>query len=303
MPRALELDELGPVADGGGQEPSCVTSHDGVFGALDHQARTSDRRGQRAGPPARVQDCPAPGVGEGLGGRLHAPPDGVLDRLGRVGLREHLGEEELQEPEIVSGPVVRVVLGPSHVGFELFVEARDIGKSSRGEWRERGGGTDEDLGRHALRLDPPEMEGVLCAPRQRHRDGALGPGGVQHGEGVRGMDRRPASLSAEPGFRTDDRRRPGPANAIIVRPRGIFELSTRSDAEPGARRPRMCCTSPSFRHAGSFISAAVIDYGPKRATTKPASSTFATAATTHKPRNSSPQSCRPFVFIGMDSVS
>src|SRR3712207_8178360 len=39
-----------------------------------------------------------------LRGRLEPPADAVLDRLGRVRLGEHLGEEELEEAAVVLEP-------------------------------------------------------------------------------------------------------------------------------------------------------------------------------------------------------
>ena len=56
------------------------------------------------------------------------PPDAVLDRLRRVPLTEDLTEEELDEVVVVAQPMVPVVLGPTVVHLEFFVER--VGRSS-----------------------------------------------------------------------------------------------------------------------------------------------------------------------------
>ena len=54
--------------------------------------------------------------------RLERPPDGVLDRLRRVRLGEHLRHEELDEVAVVAKPVVPVVLRPTLVRVVFRIE-------------------------------------------------------------------------------------------------------------------------------------------------------------------------------------
>ena len=57
-----------------------------------------------------------------LDGAIDRPPDGVIDRLGGVGLRRDLLEEEAREPRVVAPPVVPIDLRPALVGRQLVVE-------------------------------------------------------------------------------------------------------------------------------------------------------------------------------------
>src|SRR5262245_8701960 len=95
-----------------------------VRGSVDHESRTPDPsteldrrlRGELLGVPAAKADQ------QGLGVRLEAPADAVLDLLRRVRLREHLRDEELDVPRPVAQPVVAVLLCPALVRVELLIE-------------------------------------------------------------------------------------------------------------------------------------------------------------------------------------
>jgi len=56
------------------------------------------------------------------GGRLEAPADAVLDRLGRVGLGEDLPPEQPEEVLVVIEPLGGVVWLPALVPVECFPE-------------------------------------------------------------------------------------------------------------------------------------------------------------------------------------
>jgi hypothetical protein len=93
-----------------------------------------------------------------VAGWFRPPSDGVLDLLSRVRLGEDLPEEEFQEPGIVALPVGGVVLGPAAVTAEMFLEAAGIGHPRRGERRQRGGRTDENLSCHAFRAGGGQVQ-------------------------------------------------------------------------------------------------------------------------------------------------
>jgi hypothetical protein len=124
-------------------------------------------------------------VRQRAGIRLERPPDAVLDLLGRVRLREHLREEELEEPEVIALPVVTVVLRPPLVAVELVLEPRDDGPLGTAG-RERDRRADVDGGQHALRVIRGEQRRPQRAAGERDERRALRPRGVHDGERVGG---------------------------------------------------------------------------------------------------------------------
>ena len=100
----------------------CAMRPDQVAVAVDHERRAPDPRAHLAEVLVAWHADPADRVDQRLGRRLERPADAVLDLLGRVRLAEALGEEELEEPEVVPPPVVAVVLRPTLVGVERLVE-------------------------------------------------------------------------------------------------------------------------------------------------------------------------------------
>ena len=92
--------------------------------ALDHEHRQRRRRQRsRAASSSSISDLRCD---QCLGRRLEPPADAVLDGLGRVRLREHLREEELEEAAVVSKPVVAVVLAQPLLGVELLVPGEEL---------------------------------------------------------------------------------------------------------------------------------------------------------------------------------
>ena len=130
-------------------------------------AMRSQRRVNSAGSCSSAAEI---GERERLRRRLQAPPDAVLDLLGRVRLGEHLPEEELEEVAVVLEPVVAVVLGPALVGLERLVERR---RDARGVLGERGGGGDEHRGRDPLGMLGGEQHAPQRARRQPDHHGTL----------------------------------------------------------------------------------------------------------------------------------
>ena len=80
--------------------------------------------------------------------RLQSPADAVLDRLGGVRLVEHLCEKELEEPLVVTQPIVTVVLRPPFLRVELLAPGVDFSSGYRSA--ERHGRAYEDRGLHPL---------------------------------------------------------------------------------------------------------------------------------------------------------
>jgi hypothetical protein len=94
-----------------------------VLVAVDHQhraAQPADQLGRALGvdDPVVGADGPVLGGDQRLRVGLQAPPDAVLDRLGRVPLGEDPAHEELEELAVVLAPVVLVELGPALGGVE-----------------------------------------------------------------------------------------------------------------------------------------------------------------------------------------
>ena len=97
VPRAGQLDQLGPPLRARGQRSAGARPDDGVVGAVDDEHRAPHAGEQRSRCRARVADRrPRRRGDQRLRGRSRRPqPMRVLDLLGRVRLGEHLREEEL----------------------------------------------------------------------------------------------------------------------------------------------------------------------------------------------------------------
>ena len=96
-----------------------------IFGAVDHESRTPDAT-ERV--PQLIDAEVSYRLGriyEGLRGRLECPPDGILDRLRRMGLVEALEKKNLKEVLVVLHPVVPVVLRPALVFVVLLVKIEE----------------------------------------------------------------------------------------------------------------------------------------------------------------------------------
>ena len=116
---------------------------------------------------------------QGLGIRVEAPGDAVLDLLGRVRLGEHLAEEELEEPAIVPQPEVPVELRPALVGLELGVERERVApETGRDEERDRG--REDGRPERALRVPPREERRVETAERESDDARLLDACGIEH---------------------------------------------------------------------------------------------------------------------------
>ncbi len=109
--RVLQRDQL--ATSRLGKRRALGVRADEVFVTVDHERRAAHARADLPEAlRAAAQPDPSGRVGERLGVGLERPTDAVLDLLARVRLAEALGEEELEEGEIVALPVVAVVLGP-----------------------------------------------------------------------------------------------------------------------------------------------------------------------------------------------
>ena len=168
VPGALQRDERSTG------DPRELGAHlerpDRVVGPVDHQHGARDALAEARELRRIVQLAAEIGERERLRRRLQAPPDAVLDLLGRVRLGEHLPEEELEEVAVVLEPVVAVVLGPALVGLERLVERR---RDARGVLGERGGGGDEHRGRDPLGMLGGEQHAPQRARRQPDHHGTL----------------------------------------------------------------------------------------------------------------------------------
>ena len=188
MARALEQHEF--AAGLRGERDPAAGPGDRIGRALDHQHRAANPAAQLA-RGRLVQAVADLRRDEGLGGGLQAPADAVFDRLGRVRLGEHLGEEELQEAAVIPQPVVEVVFRPALVGGQhLIPRVTRAVLQRRGE---RHGRADEHGPGHAVRVLGRQDEGALRADRQRHDHRALGRGGIHHRQGIGGELRFPVS--------------------------------------------------------------------------------------------------------------
>jgi len=118
-----------------------------------------------------------------LGVGLERPADRVLALLGGVGLREDLGEEELEEVLVVLEPVVAVPLLPAAVRLVPLLELL-LGGSARHSWGQRQGRRDEHHPGDAFRVPSGKQQRPLGAAGQRDEDGPIGAGRVHHGERV-----------------------------------------------------------------------------------------------------------------------
>ena len=168
VPGALQRDERSTG------DPRELGAHlerpDRVVGPVDHQHGTRDALAEARELRRIVQPAAEIGERQRLRRRLQAPPDAVLDLLGRVRLGEHLPEEELEEVAVVLEPVVAIVLGPALVGRQRLVERRRDARSVLGE---RGGGRDEHRGRDPLGMLGGEQHAPQRARRQPDHHGTL----------------------------------------------------------------------------------------------------------------------------------
>jgi len=122
MSRSLEHDELASGLLG--ERRSSCEGRDRVVLAVDDEHGATDAPTEGLGllrfePPSLVRRD------QGLAVGLERPADGVLDRLCRVRLREHLRHEELDEVAVVPQPLVPVVLRPAFVAVVLAVEVAE----------------------------------------------------------------------------------------------------------------------------------------------------------------------------------
>ena len=181
VPGAVEQDEPAPELAGQGRpDPGRDL---GVLGPVDHQHRAADPRAERR-HLGRVDDLGLPAAEPGQD-RLHVgvqrPADAVLDLLGRVGLGEALGEEELEVSGPVAQPVAVGLLGPALVGPGLAVE-RVLPVLGLVEPQGR---ADQDQAGDPLGvLGGQDQRLAHVAPGDHHRP--VDPGRVQHGQGVGG---------------------------------------------------------------------------------------------------------------------
>ncbi len=112
--------------------------------------------------------------------------DGVLDLLGRVRLREHLAEEELEEATMVGADVVAVLLLPPVGCRALFVEGLprgDAPRVARDEQREPR--SERHEAEHALRVRGGDLDrGPHAVAADAGEHGRLGRRGVHHFQAV-----------------------------------------------------------------------------------------------------------------------
>jgi hypothetical protein len=100
---------------------------------------------------------------------------------------EGLGKEELEVGPVVAPPEVDVLLVPTLVVGEGFVERNVHPAAGLTEWRR---GTDEDQPQHALGMLMDEGGHRPGSRGQTDQHRALDLGGVQHGGEVRGPSER-----------------------------------------------------------------------------------------------------------------
>ena len=167
-----------------------------------------------------------------LGVGLEPPADGVLDRLGRMRLREQVRDEELDEAVVVAEPVVSYCASPS--------PHRCRARSS--QWSSFRSGTGSPppgkLDRRRRRLDSLGMVGreeqaALSAQREPHDDRALGLGRVHHGERVGrelGSPRTPRPLGRS--------ERPLPRPSNVTRGSGAQDTGSASSSAVSGRATR-----------------------------------------------------------------
>src|SRR4030088_997299 len=117
MPRTLEQNEL--RAQRLGQRDPAVGSGDQVVGPLYDEHWAADLPAELA-YRFLVELFLCLGRNQRLRTHLEPPAHAVFDGLCRVRLREHLGEEELEEAALVAEPVVAVVLFSSSGSSELL---------------------------------------------------------------------------------------------------------------------------------------------------------------------------------------
>jgi hypothetical protein len=121
------------------------------------------------------------GQDEGLGVGFQRPADRVLDRLAGMRLGEGLLHEEAGELRVVGPPEVLVELGPPLGGVQPLGERMPPSSQRRGQRDQRvdAGQTEDPVGVQG------GQQGRGRTPTRRpghHR--LLGPGGVQHRQGV-----------------------------------------------------------------------------------------------------------------------
>jgi hypothetical protein len=181
MARALEQHEI--AAGRLGERDPAAGSGDRVFRTLDHQHRAADPAAQLA-RGLLVQAVTDLRGDERLGGGLQAPADAVFDRLGRVRLGEHQGEEKLQEAVVIAQPGAEVVFRPALVGGQHLVPR--VPRAVLQRRGERHGRADEDGPAHPVRVLGCHDEAALRADRERDDHRTLGRGGVHHRQGIGG---------------------------------------------------------------------------------------------------------------------
>ena len=181
MARALQQHEI--AAGLLGERDPAAGPGNRVLRALDDQHRAANPAAQvargllvKAGTDLRRD--------ERLSAGLQAPADAVFNRLGRVQLGEHLGEEELQEAAIIPQPVVEVVFRPALVGGQYFVPG--VARALFQRRGERHGRADEGRPGHSVRVPGRQHEGALRTDRERDDHRPLGRGGVHHRQGIGG---------------------------------------------------------------------------------------------------------------------
>ena len=179
---ALERHEL---AAGGLRQCLALRERpDLVAVAVNHQGRAPYPRAHRAEILAAWHADPAGRVRQRLRRRLECPADAVFDLLGRMRLVDALGEEELEEPEVVPCPVVAVVLRPTLVGVERLVERVRVALGvARGQPNRRTDVNDpvDTLGMVGGEDRPPQ-----CRAGHAHERCPLGAGRVQDRERIGG---------------------------------------------------------------------------------------------------------------------
>ena len=176
-----------------GDDLAALDRADQVVVAVDRQQRRPDAGAPR--PDRLGVRVGAPVLGhQHLGRGLAAPAHAVLDGLGRTRLREAHPEEEPQEVVVRRAPEVDVVLRP--VLQRVGPDGRDAGRREGGRVgqslgapvraarAESHGRPDQDRAEHSRLVVGGQVERPVGSPGQPHQHGAVGPGGVEHGQRV-----------------------------------------------------------------------------------------------------------------------
>jgi hypothetical protein len=181
VPGSFEYDEV--PAGVLGERPAAADIAEPIAVAVDDEHRTANLRRQRPcvrrGHEGRVVRGD-----QRLGVRLEAPPDTVLDRFGRMRLREDLAHEEVDPVCVIDEPVVPVVLRPALVDLVALFEVVD-GACRNGLASTGIRGADKDSTRDSVRVLGREDESALGAHGEAGDHRPLGLGGIQHLDRVR----------------------------------------------------------------------------------------------------------------------